>query len=285
MNAFFRDSLNAAALAGLLLLLAVGEGYAMNANLACPYGDACSPPQTPYLSFRSSHSEDMLFNSGEKIEIVCQSGLRSVALRWTLHRNMVSKPFREGTADPLPANRFAISIATAGLHPGFYDLRVELDSGMENAEKILTKRPVRGVCTFGWKAEDADRRHPSGGFQGLLGQGQGEIGEDPARRQGRRHAGLRSEGDQRIQRHQRRPAGGLRSGRAPREKVESCKVDFAGPDGGRVYGWLAKPEGKGPFPAMLVLPGAGFRPSRGRWSTPATATWRWTSRSTARTWT
>ncbi|MFA6293706.1 MAG: acetylxylan esterase, partial [Victivallales bacterium] len=42
------------------------------------------------------------------------------------------------------------------------------------------------------------------------------------------------------------------------EKVESCKVDFAGPDGGRVYGWLAKPEGKGPFPAMLVLPGAGF---------------------------
>jgi cephalosporin-C deacetylase-like acetyl esterase len=42
------------------------------------------------------------------------------------------------------------------------------------------------------------------------------------------------------------------------EQVESCKVDFAGPDGGRVYGWLARPAGKGPFPAMLVLPGAGF---------------------------
>ncbi len=41
------------------------------------------------------------------------------------------------------------------------------------------------------------------------------------------------------------------------ETVESCKVDIAGPDGGRVYGWLAKPQEKGPFPAMLVLPGAG----------------------------
>ena len=42
------------------------------------------------------------------------------------------------------------------------------------------------------------------------------------------------------------------------EEVESCKISFAGPDGGRVYAWLAKPKGPGPFPAMLVLPGAGF---------------------------
>ena len=42
------------------------------------------------------------------------------------------------------------------------------------------------------------------------------------------------------------------------EEVESGKISFAGPDGGRVYAWLAKPKGAGPFPAMLVLPGAGF---------------------------
>jgi cephalosporin-C deacetylase-like acetyl esterase len=42
------------------------------------------------------------------------------------------------------------------------------------------------------------------------------------------------------------------------EEVEAAKVSFAGAQGRRVYAWLAKPAGKGPFPAMLVLPGAGF---------------------------
>jgi len=42
------------------------------------------------------------------------------------------------------------------------------------------------------------------------------------------------------------------------KEVESYKVSIAGPDGGRVYGWLAKPKGPGPFPAMLILPGGGF---------------------------
>jgi hypothetical protein len=84
----------AAPLAGLLLsILTMTPGYAMTANLACPYGDACSPPQTPYLNFHSPQSPDMLFNSGEQIEIVCQSGLRAVGLKWTLHRNLVEKPF------------------------------------------------------------------------------------------------------------------------------------------------------------------------------------------------
>jgi cephalosporin-C deacetylase-like acetyl esterase len=35
-------------------------------------------------------------------------------------------------------------------------------------------------------------------------------------------------------------------------------ADYAGPDWGRVYGWLATPKGNGPFPVMLVHPGAGF---------------------------
>lgn len=143
-----------ASMAGILLLLSMDAGRAMNSNVACPYGDTCSPPQTPYLSFVSRHAEEMLFASGEQVEIVCRAGLRAVALRWTLHRNMVEKPFREGIAEPLPANRFIIPISTAGLHPGFYDLRVSLDSGLENAGKEpQTARPIRGACTFGWKAD------------------------------------------------------------------------------------------------------------------------------------
>ncbi len=35
------------------------------------------------------------------------------------------------------------------------------------------------------------------------------------------------------------------------------KVSLAHPDGGRVYGWLHLPRGKGPFPAVLSIPGSG----------------------------
>jgi cephalosporin-C deacetylase-like acetyl esterase len=232
----------------------------MNANLACPYGDACSPPQTPYLSFRSPQSEDMLFNTGEQIEIVCQAGLRAVALRWTLHRNMVEKPFRERLAEALPANRFVIAIPTAGLHPGFYDLRVTLDSGMENAEKEpLKKRPVRGVCTFGWKAEAmAIAESRPADFKAFWDTAKAKLAQIPL---DAKEGPLQTFGPKEINDYNRTSAAlppdydpvGHRT-----ETVESGKVDIAGPDGGRVYGWLAKPEGKGPFPAMLVLPGAGF---------------------------
>ena len=144
------------AAAGLALLLApalAGTGHALEINLACPWDDVASGPQTPYLSFHSPGSRDLLFASGDEIEILCQAGLRSVALAWSLHRNLIETPFRTGAAEALPAHRFRIAIPTAGLHPGFYDLRVVLDTGMsrENREP-LARRPVRGVCTFGWKA-------------------------------------------------------------------------------------------------------------------------------------
>ena len=251
----------AAPLAGLLLLLVtINEGNTMNANLACPYGDACSPPQTPYLCFHSPQSEDMLFNSGEQVEIVCQAGLRAVALKWTLHRSMVEKPFREGLAEALPANRFVIRVDTTGLHPGFYDLRVTLDSGMENAEKEpLKKRPVRGVCTFGWKAEAmAIAESRPADFKAFWDEAKAKLAKIPL---DAKEGPLQTFGPQEINTYNVTsaclppdydPAG------HQCETVASGKVDIAGPDGGRVYGWLAKPEGKGPFPAMLVLPGAGF---------------------------
>ena len=43
------------------------------------------------------------------IDIYCQAGLRCVSLTWTLHRNMIDKPFREGQAEALTANRFHIA--------------------------------------------------------------------------------------------------------------------------------------------------------------------------------
>ncbi len=261
LKPFLGKLCNAAPLAGLLMLSTINnEGNAMNLNLACPYGDLCSPPQTPYLSFHSPQSDNMLFTSGQQIGIVCQAGLRSVGLNWTLHRNMVDTPFRQGAAEPLPANRFVIRIDTEGLHPGFYDLRVELDSGLENSEKDrLQKRPAHGVCTFGWRVEEmaiAETRPAD--FKTFWEEAKTKLAQIPL---DANEGPLQVFGPKEINDYNLTGAclppdydpAGHRC-----ETVESGKVDFAGPDGGRIYAWLAKPQGKGPFPAMLVLPGAGF---------------------------
>ena len=232
----------------------------MNLNLACPWSDTCSPPQTPYLVFHSPQNENLIFVSGDTVELVCQAGLRSVGLRWTLHRNMILKPFRSGEPEALPANRFRIRLATAGLPPGFYDVKVELDTGLANDEKVaLAKRPVRGVCTFGWQpAAMAVAETRPVDFKAFWDGAKARLAAIPL---DAREGPLQLFGPKEINGYNVTNAC-LPPDYDPTghhtEQVESRKVDFAGPDKGRVYGWLAKPAGPGKFPAMLVLPGAGF---------------------------
>lgn len=248
------------AVAFVVPLLMAMPLLAMNLNVATPWSDTCSPPQTPYLSFSSSQNDNLLFRGGEKIELRCQAGLRAVALRWTLHRNMIHKPFRKGEAEALPGDRFVVRLDTAGLHPGFYDLKVELDTGITNADKNpLVTRPIRGVCTFGWNADQmavADTRPAD--FTKFWDEAKAKLAKITldAREGPIETFGPKEINDYNVSSACLPPDYDPTGHRI--ERVESCKVDFAGPDGGRVYGWLAKPEGKGPFPAMLVLPGAGF---------------------------
>jgi len=260
MKTSWRTHFGTLAAVGMIFQLSTEKGTAMNLNLAMPWGDACSPPQTPYLSFHSPQSDNLLFATGDTIELQCQAGLRSLGLRWTLHRNVVLKPFREGTAEALPANRFVIRLDTTGLPPGFYDLKVELDTGVVNAAKEqLAKRPVRGVCTFGWKVDQmavADTRPAD--FSKFWEKAKAKLAEIPL---DPKEGPMESFGPQAINDYNVFSAS-LPPDYDPKghraEQVESCKVDFAGPDGGRVFGWLAKPAGPGKFPAMLILPGAGF---------------------------
>ena len=184
------------------ILIPTAASEAMNLNVACPWNDKCSPPQTPYLAFYSPQAADMLFDPAalppgqSSLEFLCQAGVRSVGMTWTLHRNMVDKPFQNGKAEALPANRFRIRIVPDGLPPGFYDLKVVLDSGMESTDP-KDKRPIRGVCVFGWRRRNWPFRirgprisRPSG--RGPKGSWQRSRSTFAARRRWRRSIAPRS---------------------------------------------------------------------------------------------
>ncbi len=237
------------------------ETYSMNLNLACPYGDRFSPPQNPFLTFYSTQSDNMMFDGRREIVITVQAGLRNSGLSYSLHRNMVEKPFLEGEAQPLMANRFRITVPTKALIPGFYDLRVTLDSGLVVQDQdVLKKRPATGVCTFGWKADKmAIRDTRPKDFKAFWDRARQGIDAIPldARMETPMQTFKGKEIDDYNVKHACLPPAYDPAGHKV-DEVESCKISFAGPDGGRVYGWLAKPKGEGPFPVMLILPGAGF---------------------------
>ncbi|WPJ96711.1 acetylxylan esterase [Coraliomargarita algicola] len=224
----------------------------MESNLARPYGDKPSPPHDSRLAFWSSQSEDLLFDqASDEIVIHCRAGLRSVALDWTLNRNQFKTSFAEGQAEAIAGNRFIIRIPTKLLTPGFYDLRVRLDSGLGD--------PVPGICSFGFAVGSmpiTDTRPNdfmefwSKGLAALQSVSlNAELGEMETfnsaaiNQYNLDHAAIPADYDPQGHRV---------------EVVESCKVSFDGIGDKRIHGWLAKPEGEGPFPAMLVLPGAGF---------------------------
>lgn len=235
-------------------------GAAMEHNLAYPWGDRPSGPNNPFISFRSAQADDLLFSRGDRIDLVCQVNLRAVGLTWTLHRNLFAKPFRSGRAEAQLANRFAIAVDTAGLVPGFYDLRVVVDSSASKDDKdAANRRPAQGVCTFGWKVSEmavSDTRPAD--FDAFWSKAKAEIAAVPL---DAREQPMQAFGKAEIDAYNLTcaclPADFDPEGHRS-ERVLSGKIDFAGPAGGRVHGWLAKPEGDGPFPAMLILPGAGF---------------------------
>ncbi len=88
--------------------------HAMTINLAMPWSDGCSRPQTPYLTFYTPQRESLLFDGESVIELRCQAGLRAVQLKWTLHRNLISKPFRTGVAKPQEKGPFPAMLVLPG---------------------------------------------------------------------------------------------------------------------------------------------------------------------------
>lgn len=265
---FFVSSFSA-----LLAAMAL-PAMAMNHNLLAPWANPprCSSPQTPIFAFFNRENGDFMFkNGGEKIEIWCQAGVRAAnGLSWSLHHNQLKKPFRTGVAESRPGNLFRIEISTQDLKPGFYDVRVKLEGlGYEKLAvfhdaktgKARLDAPV-GVCTFGWKPDlmpivDTAAYRPADFMQ---------FWEDAMAEYRAIPLDLRIEGEMRVFKGDEVDRYNMESACLPPNfdpdgtkfnEVVSYKVSFAGPDGGRVYAWVAHPKAEGKFPGLVVYPGAG----------------------------
>ena len=236
----------------VLSLVLQSNLFAMNHNLYTAWNDGCSRPLTKDMVFYSHQSQNLLFDRVSEIVINAQATVRGVSLKWTLSRNMFQTSFTQGVGEAHPGNRFVIRIDTSKLVPGFYDIHVQLDSGMPE--------PYKAVCVFGYRADEmAIAQTQPKDFVTFWEKAVANLKEIPL---DAKHGKMETFDNKAIAQynleHACLPADYDPSGHVV-ETVESCKVNFAGPDtGGRVYGYLAKPVSKGRFPAMLILPGAGF---------------------------
>lgn len=249
---------------GIVFLTVLTGVQAMNHNLVMPWNNPpkCSPPQTPVMSFYNRENTTMLFEAGNEIELFCQAAFRqSTGMTYSLHHNGVNEPILSGKAEDLPANLFRIRIDTKKLRPGFYDVKVKYDCGFPEIKLYAGERAVKpeGVCTFGWKIKEMpipDNRPKD--FRKFWNSAMNDYRKIPLNV--KIESPIRSFKGKEIDEYNMKSAclpGNFDPEGAEYDEVVSYKISFAGPDGGRVYAWLARPKANGRFPAMLILPGAG----------------------------
>lgn len=238
-------------LAGTALLALACPVDSMTLNLARPYDPSYSRPRSTSLVFAFPGNSTAVFSTpGEAIVDIWSPSTRFVRGSWTLHSNLTQDGILAGTCDQRSDTTMRAALPLEGLAPGFYDLQVKLvvDDGQE----------IEGATTIGWKVDKlpAAQQAPEG-FSEFWKKVAADIRALPLNLQvekvqtlkgaeidayNRTHAGLPGNYD---------PEGAVCN------EVEVYKVSFDSPNGGRVYGWFAKPAGDGPFPGLLVLPGAG----------------------------
>ena len=229
---------------------------AMTVNLAQAYNTKTSGPRSDFpVIFYAPEQPNFLFDHGDTVDIWMQSTNRALKIEWGLCRNMAETPFITGTVLPSVDESFKISVPTAGLQPGFYNVNVKV---MLTATDSMTVTSV-----FGWKVNEIPFVDvvPKD-FETYWKGEKAKVDATPldlhvtldhkmtsaeVSKYNVEHAALPEDYD---------PEG------EKAQEIEVYKVDWASANGSgqRTYGWFAKPVGPGPFPALLVLPGAGNNP-------------------------
>lgn len=241
-----------AVLAGLVLIPAFLP--ALTVNLAKPYDSKPSPPRLPGVTFYAPGAPDVLLTPGQQSAIImCVPYQRALSLDWSLSHNMVKKPLAAGTVDPGDDNSFTITLPKTELVPGFYDLHVRVN--------LSESESLEASTTFGW---DVDRlrifpKEPKD-FDAFWKEAVTSL--DKVAPVPSLHLERTLHGKE-IDRYNT-AAAALPENYDPQgarfDDVEIYRVSFPSVNGRTIEGWFTKPVGAGPFPALLVLPGAGNNP-------------------------
>jgi cephalosporin-C deacetylase len=226
---------------------------AMTVNLNLPYNTATSGPRSDFpVIFYAPEQPNFLFDSGDQIDIWMQSTNRVMKISWGLCRNMVDTPFMTGTVLPAMDESFKISIPTAKLLPAFYNLRVHVE--------MTATKSMDVTSAFGWKATEipfvnvvpddfksywlAQKANADATPLDLKCTFVKKMTSAEISAYNVQYAALPEDYDPEGEKYQ---------------EIEVYAVNWASANGTgqRTYGWYAKPVGPGPFPTLLVLPGAG----------------------------
>jgi len=222
---------------------------AMTCNIARAY----RRESTVTMPIISRQRADLLFSREKTIQLFAFPRYRPVGCTWSLSRNGVILPLRTGTGAPELDQSLKVSIPTAGLAPGFYDLTVHVSNALHEAEE--------GKATFGWRITDMPiaRTRPAD-FADFWRTAVQRVDATPL------HADetlICTMADSEISQYNEAKASipadmypeGKRAG-----EVTVYKIHFDAPSGRRLTAWLAVPAGPGPFPGLAVFPGAGNAP-------------------------
>ena len=223
---------------------------AMTINLAGPYSAKPSRPRSSDITFIAPGHDDFLFRTGDTPQLVCHPYLRSLDLKWELSHNFVRVPLRTGSTAVRYDNSFALDLPLHELPPGFYDVRVKIN--------LTATEIISAQTTVGWCVENlAIHAQRPDDFDAFWATALTHLDTLPP-------APVCT-----LERTLRGPeidAYNLSSASLPEnydptgaraDTVEVYRVHFASYGGKTIEGWFTKPAGPGPFPALLVLPGAG----------------------------
>ncbi len=216
-----------------------------------PYDPPMGGARSTEMIFAAPGQPDFLFTEDGTIAIDCHPLPRALKLTWKVCRNLIKKPLREGVVEVDVNNRFPIRLEAAGLLPGFYDLHVEV--------KLTDRETLVGKTAFGWQARDQKQlvlkpedfdafwRNASAAVEAidleLTREPYKTFAGDVIGKYNIERASLPEHPDPEGEKYQ---------------TVEVFKVAFKSV-GATIYCWYAKPPGQGPFPGLLILPGAGNR--------------------------
>lgn len=175
---------------------------------------------------------------------------KAAALRWTLHRQGIARACAEGRAEAEADGGFRIAPPSDRLRPGFYLLRLAAEGGA-----------AQGQAGFGWRIAEQRVASPCpDDYDAFWAARRAALAQVPP--DVRRDADEQTIAGDAIGRYNLekawQPAHPDPEGERHQEVVVG-RLSFASVGGVRIHAWFARPKAPGPFPGVLVLPGAGNR--------------------------